>query len=212
MKVSENYEEILIKIEEMREFFRIGDEILPFLSDLFKFVKEVVPLLSHAISSITDTKFTLPDAKDRIIDVNKTTEMATQEILDRLENVFKTLEYIEKETTKENFDKIERLKDDLMNIMYALQFQDITAQKLEHANEILTAINQKFTELFKKIRGIKIKTKVGKQIIAAIEAEMQTEGFNRLSEEFKNKIEDKVRHKNISQEDIDNIFKSGDIE
>lgn len=211
MGEKDSFEEIIDKIEEMRDFFRIGDEIVPFLKDLFKFVQDIIPLLTEATTSISDTRDKIPDATERIIDVNQTTEMATQEILDRLENVSSVVDSLGLNDDPANAEKVEKIKDELMNIIYALQFQDITAQKLEHANKILSAIYEKFTDLFEKIKGVRVKTKVGKKVISAIREEMEKEELKTKSEDFQKKTEDEVRHTTVSQEDIDNLFKSGAV-
>ncbi|MBO8151476.1 MAG: hypothetical protein DRP91_01980 [Candidatus Neomarinimicrobiota bacterium] len=211
MGKKDSFGEIIDKIEEMRDFFRIGDEIVPFLKDLFRFVRDIIPLLTEATTSISDTRNKIPDATERIIDVNQTTEMATQEILDRLEKISSMVDSLGLSDDPDSAGKVEKIKDELMNITYALQFQDITSQKLEHAKKILSAIHEKFTDLFEKIGGVKVKTKVGRKVISAIHQEMEKEELQAKSKEFREKTEDEVRHTTISQEDIDNLFKSGAI-
>ena len=42
MSNSKNLDEIFDKIEEMRGFFKFGDEIIPFLGDMFKFLMDIM--------------------------------------------------------------------------------------------------------------------------------------------------------------------------
>ena len=69
-------DELLVRINDMRGFFKFGDEVIPFLGDLFAFLKNIMPLMSEMNSSLQDSAQKLPTASDRIEDVNKATEYA----------------------------------------------------------------------------------------------------------------------------------------
>jgi hypothetical protein len=56
-------------------------------SDLFKFIQDVMPLMSEIQGSFQDTSGKLPDATQRLNDVTHATEMATNEIMDKLESI-----------------------------------------------------------------------------------------------------------------------------
>lgn len=199
--------EIFQKIAEMQDFLRIGDEVIPFLGDLFKFIQDVMPLMSDIQRSFSDTSGKLPDATQRLNDVTEATEMATHEIMDKLESINTGLDKIFGNVSDEDKNIIETLKNDVMDITFALQFQDITSQKLEHANRILEAINKKFTGLSKNSELIKVKTKVGEQIMQELHLGSDPEELEKESEEFHKETEDLIREdENFSQDDIDALF------
>ncbi len=199
--------EIFQKIAEMQDFLRIGDEVIPFLGDLFKFIQDVMPLMSEIQRSFSDTSGKLPDASKRLDDVTEATEMATHEIMDKLESINKGLDKVGEELGDDNKNTIDTIKNDVMDITFALQFQDITSQKLEHANRILSAINKKFTDLSKNSELIKVKTKVGERIMHELHLGPDPEKSEKDTEEFHSETEDVIREdQNFSQDDIDALF------
>ena len=199
--------EIFQKIAEMQDFLRIGDEVIPFLGDLFKFIQDVMPLMSEIQTSFTDSSGKLPDAAQRLNDVSVATEMATHEIMDKLESINVGLEKIFVNVSDNDKEVIDTLKNDVMDITFALQFQDITSQKLEHANRILEAINKKFTQLSMNSEMIKVKTKVGEKIMQELHLGINPEDYIKNSEEFHKETEDVIREdENFSQDDIDALF------
>lgn len=199
--------EIFQKIAEMQDFLRIGDEVIPFLGDLFKFIQDVMPLMSEIQTSFTDTSGKLPDATQRLNDVTEATEMATHEIMDKLESINNGLDKVGESLEGEKKEIIETLRNDVMDITFALQFQDITSQKLEHANRILEAINKKFTGLSKNSELIKVKTKTGERIMRELHLGPDPEKVSDDAEKFHKETEDLIREdQSFSQDDIDALF------
>jgi len=199
--------DIFKKIEEMQDFLRIGDEVIPFLGDLFKFIQDVMPLMNEIQSSFTDSSSKIPDAKDRLQDVTDATEMATQEIMDKLDSINDGLDKISESVPDETKKEIDNIQNDVMDITFALQFQDITSQKLEHAGRIMQAINEKFGKLSKATEAVKVKTKVGKRIMAELSLQSDPEKVNKESTEFNEKTKDVIRESaDFSQDDIDALF------
>ncbi len=201
---------VLKKIEELRAFLKFGDEIFPFISELFLFIQDIIPLMVKINHSIKDSTNRLPTATDNIISVSEVTESATQRVMDKLDIIMAELDDFSAELDgKPHLEKrVQRIQNEVSGIMYALQFQDITTQQLEHVNRILQAIYEKFTGLFDSILGVKQKTKVGGEILSAIEKEMKASDFPQESKQFQHETEDKVRLNGISQEDIDRLFNS----
>lgn len=207
MSKDSSVSEIFQKIAEMQDFLRIGDEVIPFLGDLFKFIQDVMPLMSEIQRSFTDTSGKLPDATQRLHDVSHATEMATHEIMDKLESINTGLDKVSDALEDENKKIIDTLKNDVMDITFALQFQDITSQKLEHANRILEAINKKFMDLTENSEMIKVKTKVGERIMHELHLGPDPNKAKTDAEEFHKKTEDVIREdENFSQDDIDALF------
>lgn len=206
MEKTNQLDEVLSRINDMRGFFKFGDEVIPFLGDLFAFLKGIMPLMSEMNNSLQDTAQKLPTATDRIDDVTKATEYATVEILDALDRISASLEALPNMEQKAQNESISTMHEEVANIVNALQFQDITSQKLSHANNILGAIYEKFTSLFASLEEAKISTSVGKQVLEAIEQNVDTEARRLEQEDFEEKTKDEIRHEEISQDDIDSLF------
>jgi len=201
-----NIDDIRKKVEEIREFFKIGDEIIPFLGDLFVFIKDIMPLITNANISLHVSADKIPDATDRIADVSQTTEMATNEILDKLDSISDKLTSISQIVHGDPKKLVDEMQSEIIDITYALQFQDITSQKLEHANRILNAIYQKFSELLKSFEHIKLNTSIGNKIIQSITEASNSEKIQKQKDKFNEKVSDIVRENEISQDDIDKLF------
>ena len=206
MDKNNQLDEVLTRINDMRGFFKFGDEVIPFLGDLFTFLKKIMPLMSDMNSSLQDSAHKLPTASDRIDDVSKATEYATVEILDTLDRISESLEVLQSLDKKEQAKSIDTIHDEVANIVNALQFQDITSQKLTHANKILSAIYEKFTFLFASLEEAKVSSSIGKQVLQAIEDQVDPEIRKKEQDEFHEKTKDEIHHEEISQDDIDSLF------
>lgn len=198
---------VLDQINDIRTFLKSTDEQLPFLRELFQFIKDIVPLISDAKTSLLESTNTITTASNRINDVNLTTEMATHEILDKLDSISSKLSSLFNDDVPTQKEKVDGIQNEIMDIIYALQFQDITSQKLGHAEKILNAIYERFVALFDFYDQIKKKSTLNKHLLSEIEnQELHRESQNNQAQ-FQDKIEDKVRHQGISQDDIDQLFK-----
>ncbi len=197
---------IIEKIEEMRDFLRIGDEVIPFLGELFRFIQQVMPLMSEVNSSFKDSTSKLPDAEDRISDVTKATELATTEIMDTLDEISENVELLAEGQSEEKQKIAETINNHIQDVLMSLQFQDITSQKLTHANQILVAISKKFSGLHLKTEHIKLNTKIGEKMINELQIGINSEKIKKDSEDFHKETEDVIRHEKISQDDIDDLF------
>jgi len=205
-------DDVLTRIEDMRSSLKFSDEILPLLSDLFLFLKDTVPLMLEANISIKESTDKIPTATDNIESITKTTEVATHEVMDKLDAISGVLvelhtELKEQNSPEEQLSKIEMAKANANDIVFALQFQDIISQQLDHTNRILSAIYERFMALFKSFMQIKEQTTLGKDIISAIENECNVAISNDGKDNFKKSTEDVIRKDGISQEDIDKLFK-----
>jgi chemotaxis regulatin CheY-phosphate phosphatase CheZ len=207
MKSQDNMQQLLDKIEEMRGFFKVGDEIIPFLADLFVFLKDIMPLMSDVNASLREGTHKLPTASDRIADVTQATEMATHEILDKLDSIVNKLNSLAPKLADEDKPIIEDVENETTDIIFALQFQDITSQKLEHAHRILTAIYEKFISLFDTINKLRSNSLMGSTVISSIEEDIDSDDYQEQYKEFDQKTADLIRRQEeISQDDIDKLF------
>ncbi len=201
-----NIEELLEKVEEMREFFRYGEDVIPFLGNLFKFLQAVMPLMMEVSNSINDTNHKLPTATDRITDVSNSTELATNEIMDKLDNITEKLKNIAVVDSDEHKVTIGEINEEINGIIYALQFQDITSQKLEHANRILKTIYEKFSALFNSLEDIRNNSDFKTNFMQVMDPKVEAKKLDKLSKEFDSKTKDKMRISSITQDDIDSLF------
>ncbi|CUS98364.1 protein phosphatase CheZ [Candidatus Chrysopegis kryptomonas] len=187
---------ILREIEELKAIFILGQRVIPFLEELFVFVREVGPMLAEINKSLEESSNKIPRASNQLNTVTKTTEMATTEILDALDEmslkfgeikgyisamklcyqkqqklarrIKKQIEKGDLESVKELwgkfyevlsncngfddvFEKLSEVKQNAENIMYALQFQDITAQQISAINYLIGSVQEKITHLLSKL-------------------------------------------------------------
>ena len=198
---------VIEKINEMRGFFKIGDEIIPFLTDLFKFLQEIIPLMAQISTSIKSSTNNLPKASERIEDVNHTTEITTNEIMDKLDNILNATEVLSKATGDTEQEAVETIQNEVNDILMALQFQDITSQKLQHANKILTAIHDKFQQLFDSLKNVKVSTVLGSSLLEALEKEMETQSSQAAAAELDQEAQDVIRDEGeVTDEDIERLL------
>lgn len=84
--------EIQNKVSEAKALFVLGQRIIPVLEEVFQFVYEMEPLFEEINLSIKETSSKMPKASDKIINISNATEIATSEILDHLDEIFRTVE------------------------------------------------------------------------------------------------------------------------
>lgn len=210
MKIK-NIDDVIKKVDTLRESIKMSDEILPLVSDMFVFIKDVIPLLLEANAFMKDGTNKIPTAAENIQNVSKTTELATHEVLDKLDTITAEMETLKENlqagaVDKENIELLENVQNQTSEIVYAFQFQDITSQQLEHVVRILQAIYDKFLELFESSLKMKGKTILGGDIIQAIEMELGVKNRQEMNRYFEERTKDKVHQTNISQDMIDNLF------
>ncbi|MFH1069883.1 MAG: hypothetical protein V1794_09735, partial [Candidatus Glassbacteria bacterium] len=103
---------ILKKVEELKAVFTFGVRFVPFLEDLLIFVQEMGPMLNQMNQSIQESSSKMPQAVQQLDKATSTTELATREILDRLDDLLAKLDGI-----NENFQKVkERLEHERQTV------------------------------------------------------------------------------------------------
>ena len=86
-KLVKQVDSILREIEELKAIFILGQRVIPFLEELFHFVREVGPMLDEINKSLEESSNKIPRASNQLNTVTKTTEVATTEILDALDQM-----------------------------------------------------------------------------------------------------------------------------
>lgn len=199
---------IVGSISQIREFFKMGDEITPFLTELFAFLKDLVPLMTEVNHSLHLSTDKLPAASTSITKATDTTEAATFQVMDKLEEIAGKLTRMIDASAKQDMDLIQSIQDDIQETMNTLQFQDIAAQQLEHANRILEAIFYRFSGLFESLNKVRMTSKFGQSILDALREDSTEETLEKRTEEFEDVTKDIIRNGNVSQDDIDQLFHS----
>lgn len=212
MEKVNSIEDVLKKVEELRTTLKFSDEIFPLISDVFMFIREIIPLMLEANSSIKESTNQLPNATENITNVSKTTEMATNEVLDKLDYIMGKMEVLRNDIKNGGESEgqlaiLGDIQDKSSEIIYAFQFQDITTQQLEHVHRILEAIYEKFLTLFNSFNRLKSNSDLGGDVIRAIENELKGSTDKKNKEYFEKRTEDIIHQSEISQDDIDRFFK-----
>ncbi len=146
---------------------------------LHKKIQEEISLLAESINDIVkkfrelnnpldESKEQVPIATEQLDKISEQTEAATQRMLDKVEKIIEReeegiagLKRIRDHAVQNHPDEITPLVDsliekadttcaDALSIMDALQFQDITAQQMNHAAALLENIETKL----KRISGV----------------------------------------------------------
>ncbi|MFH1852281.1 MAG: hypothetical protein ABIA75_08055 [Candidatus Neomarinimicrobiota bacterium] len=205
MKEINDLDGVIDKVHEIRDFFRFGGEIIPFLVELFKFLQEIIPLIAEANSSLQESTHKLPTASDKISQVSESTELATQTIMDKLDNI--SAKVTDFASDNGNAGQVDAIQNDIFDIINALQFQDITAQQLEHANRILLAIHEKFLHLFQSVKAMDTNSAFQKNLFERFIVAETVEKIENDRKDFQQKTADKARISgNFSQDDVDSLF------
>lgn len=78
---------LLRKADELRSLFVLGQNVIPFLEEIFVFVSEIQPLLDEINNSIRDNLRRMPNASKQLSKVTEATELATNEIMDLVDGI-----------------------------------------------------------------------------------------------------------------------------
>lgn len=251
MGVIKQIDSLLKEIEELKAIFILGQRVIPFLEELFYFIREVGPMLEEINKSLEESSSKIPKASNQLDTVTKTTEMATTEILDTLDEmslnfgeikgtisamrrcyekqrrlakrIGKCIESGEIEKAKELWrkfygvlencngfeealDKLTYIKQSADNIMIALQFQDITAQQISAINHLIGSVQEKLTNLLRRLENLELRSSEQKSF------EVKDESFNPMAQYDRSGLKQKVVDEIIkndeftSQKEIDKLF------
>jgi len=134
--------------------------------DLASSIKDIVDKFKQLHTPLAESKETVPKATEQLDKVSEQTEAATNQMLDRIERIT--------ERDQEVISGLKKFKDDPVKaaslvegmiemvesncsdaylIMDALQFQDITAQQMDHAASLLEEIELKLVGIVGVLDG-----------------------------------------------------------
>lgn len=180
------------------------------IGELSEALTRIVESFKQVQSPLQESKEKVPQATNQLDKISEQTEAAAHQMLDRIEKItqredeiilglarFADLAAIKADAelsglAKSLTEKANTNLNDAFTIMDALQFQDITAQQMNHAAALLEDIEQKL-----------------QNILAAISGEAPT---NETPAEHRTRIYDPhadFSDKQTQQEDIDSLFSRG---
>ena len=187
-------------LKDIMSLFEFGDEIAPFLEELFAFLTDLMPILAKANHLLGDTTASMPAASENIASANTIAESATHTIMDHVEELtagFDDLISTQKDAKcKAEFQK---LADKMGEIQIALQFQDITSQHLSQATQIVAAIQVRMEKMFESLQTIGEKNEAVKAILENYAGDISSNEVISTEDTIR-------RDEAISQDEIDALF------
>jgi chemotaxis regulatin CheY-phosphate phosphatase CheZ len=89
-----DYDVLSRKAEELRALFILGQKLIPFLDDIFRFVSDAKPLLDDAHLAIHENLDKMQNASRQLTRVTQATELATTEIISIVDGLIHKSEVI----------------------------------------------------------------------------------------------------------------------
>src|SRR5690606_25791217 len=120
-------QQLFQKVQELKALFIIGQRVVPFLEEIFRFIEEIFPLLNVINTSLSENMQKIPKASMQLSKVSEATELATTEIMDTLDGL------VSKSFT---ISKNLRAISGLTAPDAAAEFQDINQQSEQLLNSI----------------------------------------------------------------------------
>jgi len=154
MDYSTEMENLNSKLSELKQVFRIGEKVIPGIQKLIEFMAEILPLLNNINYSIEESTKKIPKATNQLNDVTHATEIATTEILDKVDQINSEISQWEEFIIKYN-SKIRKRKEVYEKLMREIE-NNPTAVDLLNEYENLFPLNgtqQYFKDSIAKVRA-----------------------------------------------------------
>ncbi len=157
-------ERILERINELKALFIFGQRVIPFLEELFGFVQNIVPLMQEMNKSLRESSTKMPRAASQLNDVTRATELATNEILDILDDILFKLGEVQSilNQSVDFYRKINRLERKLDRLLELNPENIATRGWIQKAKAIqdekktlLKAFRKTFTRSLKQLNDVK---------------------------------------------------------
>jgi len=207
MKEPTNFTDVFNKISDLKELFQFGEKIVPIFQSLIEFMKDIVPLMEKVNKSIAESTHKMPSATNQIDSVTSATELATTEILDRVDSISNALSEIEKEMGEilEKRKEKEKISEELQKQINFTNEQKELLLKLyknDDIDELLSVIKEKLSVLNEESYQITLALQV--QDITT----QQLAAVNHLIESVNNKLSslvDDIHKAEIKEKKVDEI-------
>lgn len=158
----EHYEEILLRIQHLKELFSLGEEVMPLLEELFIFLNDMTPLLGHVSDQTIASHGIMPNIAHILEGAVEQMTDSTFQIMGQVTDMQNSLEAITASGSmaEKNPDilrnELVNLKKETDSIINALQFHDIVSQKLIHVKKVLGQAQAKLISLFSCINDLQV--------------------------------------------------------
>jgi len=223
-----SYPQVLEDPEYAHAHLLVLRKVLPYMMHVLRFSAEMIPLIEKVGGVAGQGSEKLGDVSKNLRNIDSTAENAVQQILGGLEQVEDHLRKAQEATGKKDDDvgeAVEAASTQLMDIFSALQFQDITSQKIEATHALLAqlekGLNSLVSQLGMPVEGAEIEVHEGtfdalaefdlqkaaevqKTVDELVESAQIAE---EADEEKKNEPADKKEA--VSQNDIDALIDDG---
>ncbi len=207
MKQPTNFAEVFDKITDLKELFQFGEKIIPIFQSLIEFMKDIVPLMENINKSIAESTNKMPSATNQINNVTSATEMATTEILDRVDAISGALMNIESDlaeiltrraSKKSILEKLQSeidFTDEQLKLLAQLYDQDEIDSFLNSIKEKVAVLND---ESYQITLALQVQDITSQQLAAV----------NHLIESVNDKLAslvDDIHNAQIDDKDVDSI-------
>ena len=158
----EHYEEILLRIQHLKELLSLGEEVMPLLEELFIFLNDMTPLLGHVSDQTIASQGIMPNIAHILEGAVEQMTDSTFQIMGQVTDMQDSLEAITApgSMAEKNPDILKNelinLKKETDSIINALQFHDIVSQKLIHVKKVLGQAQTKLISLFSCINDLQV--------------------------------------------------------
>ncbi|MBD3258848.1 hypothetical protein GF377_10470 [candidate division GN15 bacterium] len=181
------------------------------ITELTESISGLVENFKKLKRPLVETSEKVPQATNQLDKISEQTEAAAHQMLDRVEHITQrdeevlagleeikaSLESGDKEAgTKQADDLIAKVNDNLNDaymIMDSLQFQDITAQQMDHAASLLEDLESKLRQIVTTVSG----PDAAEELNKAISGEKKDRAYDPHADLF---------DKKTNQADIDSLF------
>jgi chemotaxis regulatin CheY-phosphate phosphatase CheZ len=131
-----NLNSILVKLKDIDDIFRFGEKIVPIVEGFIGFMNEFVPIIEKINWSIEESRAQIPHAANQINKVSDATELATTEVLDRVDEIAHELSDIE-EKINEMIEKRMRVTEITEQLNSAIKGNKEAEKLLEELTEAI---------------------------------------------------------------------------
>lgn len=178
--------------EYTRSHLVVVKDSLPDLKRLVRYAMETVPAVARMVGVVGKGASDLTQVTSTLREVRRSTEAAVNEILEVLDRVDPLLEEAAKAegANGKSRELLEEARGELTLILNSLQFQDITAQRIEGTNALLASLGEGLVTL---VEGL------GEQMDESMQIEVAEGTFD------PNATFDRKRA-GVVQEDIDQLL------
>lgn len=217
---------LIYSFNAIKGYFDTTKKYMPQIAKLVFFIEEVIPLLNMIHANLHQSSSLIPTASEKLDKVTSATEMATNEVMNIVDNVIERLTKMSgtlgeidghidngddvaliKEKTALISEEIDGSQEDLFSIMNALQFQDITTQQINSIASVIDNVQIKLAELLQGFDGENVQAPKKRSVAYDANAEYNfsvSSDAQRLADEFL-----KVQQQS---EDVENVLAENEDE